>query len=53
MAWYFKDEANAYAKTVRRSLSEAGAVVPALWPLEVAMSWFSVIWKNRLVELAS
>ncbi|HEV3262281.1 MAG TPA: type II toxin-antitoxin system VapC family toxin [Gemmataceae bacterium] len=36
MAWYFKDEANAYAKAVRRSLSEAGAVVPALWPLEVA-----------------
>jgi predicted nucleic acid-binding protein len=36
MAWYFKDEANAYAKAVRRSLSEAVAVVPALWPLEVA-----------------
>jgi predicted nucleic acid-binding protein len=36
MAWYFKDEANAYAKAVRRSLTEAAAVVPALWPLEVA-----------------
>jgi predicted nucleic acid-binding protein len=36
MAWYFKDEANAYAKAVRRSLSAAVAVVPALWPLEVA-----------------
>jgi predicted nucleic acid-binding protein len=36
MAWYFKDEANAYASTVRKSLSQANAVVPALWPLEVA-----------------
>jgi predicted nucleic acid-binding protein len=36
MAWYFKDEANAYAKAVRRSLSGRGAVVPAMWPVEVA-----------------
>ena len=36
MAWYFKDEANAYANAVRRSLIRAGAVVPVLWPLEVA-----------------
>src|SRR5437899_575882 len=36
MAWYFKDEANAYAKAVRRSLSKVHAVVPGLWPLEVA-----------------
>ncbi len=36
MAWYFKDEANAYAKAVRRSLSRVDAVVPGLWPLEVA-----------------
>jgi predicted nucleic acid-binding protein len=36
MAWYFKDEANPYAKAVRRALGSARAVVPALWPLEVA-----------------
>jgi predicted nucleic acid-binding protein len=36
MAWYFKDEANAYANAVRKSLSRARAVVPGLWPLEVA-----------------
>jgi predicted nucleic acid-binding protein len=36
MAWYFKDEANHYAKAVRKSLSGAVAVVPGLWPLEVA-----------------
>lgn len=36
MAWYFQDEANVYANTVRRALIRASAVVPALWPLEVA-----------------
>jgi predicted nucleic acid-binding protein len=36
MAWYFKDEANAYARAVRKSLSGLNAVVPSLWPLEVA-----------------
>jgi predicted nucleic acid-binding protein len=36
MAWYFKDEANAYANSVRKALGGAVAVVPALWPLEVA-----------------
>jgi predicted nucleic acid-binding protein len=36
MAWYFKDEANAYSKAVRKHLADLGAVVPALWPLEVA-----------------
>jgi predicted nucleic acid-binding protein len=36
LAWYFQDEANAYADSVQDSLAETGAVVPALWPLEVA-----------------
>lgn len=36
MAWYFKDEATAYTNAVRASLATESAVVPALWPLEVA-----------------
>lgn len=36
MAWFFKDEANTYSNTVRKSLSRATAMVPALRPLEVA-----------------
>jgi predicted nucleic acid-binding protein len=36
MAWYFKDEADAYANAVRKALSETRAVVPALWPFEIA-----------------
>ena len=36
MAWYFKDEINDYANAVRDSLAHCQAVVPTLWPLEVA-----------------
>lgn len=36
MAWYFADEMNDYANSVRESLDESRAVVPSLWPLEVA-----------------
>jgi predicted nucleic acid-binding protein len=36
MAWYFKDEADAYANAVRKSLGQANAIVPSLWPIEVA-----------------
>lgn len=35
-AWFFEDEANAYAQAVEDSLPAAVALVPALWPLEVA-----------------
>lgn len=36
MAWYFEDEANAYTTAVLESLAEGEALVPAIWPLEVA-----------------
>jgi predicted nucleic acid-binding protein len=36
MAWFFRDETNAYAEAVEDSLARAEAMVPALWPLEVA-----------------
>jgi predicted nucleic acid-binding protein len=36
MCWYFQDEANEYADSVRDSLGPWQGVVPALWPLEVA-----------------
>src|SRR5262245_47679059 len=36
MAWYFKDEATAYSKAARMALMHCEAIVPALWPLEVA-----------------
>jgi hypothetical protein len=36
VAWFFEDETNRYAQAVEDSLSTASAVVPGLWPLEVA-----------------
>jgi predicted nucleic acid-binding protein len=36
MSWYFKDEGNTYSSAVRRSLARAEALVPGVWPLEVA-----------------
>jgi predicted nucleic acid-binding protein len=36
VAWFFEDETNTYAESVEDALARAAAVVPALWPLEVA-----------------
>ena len=35
-AWFFEDEAEAYTAAVLESLTDWEAVVPSLWPLEVA-----------------
>ena len=36
MAWYFADESDPYADSVLAALGSARALVPSLWPLEVA-----------------
>jgi predicted nucleic acid-binding protein len=36
LAWYFADEADAYADEVGRQLPSVRAIVPTIWPLEVA-----------------
>ena len=36
MAWSFEDEVDKYADAVLERLADTRAVVPALWPLEVA-----------------
>src|SRR4051812_34555792 len=36
LAWFFEDEASHYADAVQESLPDVGAVVPSIWPLEVA-----------------
>jgi predicted nucleic acid-binding protein len=36
LAWYFKDEADPYADAVAGRFPAVQAVVPAIWPLEVA-----------------
>lgn len=39
MAWSFEDESDEYADAVLDRLSTARALVPAVWPLEVANAW--------------
>jgi predicted nucleic acid-binding protein len=36
LAWYFADEADTYADEVGRQLPAVEAIVPTIWPLEVA-----------------
>jgi hypothetical protein len=36
MAWSFEDESDEYSDAVLDRLASTSAVVPALWPLEVA-----------------
>jgi predicted nucleic acid-binding protein len=36
LAWYFKDEANPYADAVASRFPKVQAIVPVIWPLEVA-----------------
>lgn len=36
LAWYFQDEADDYADAVRDCLVSARALVPSIWPLEIA-----------------
>ena len=36
VAWFFEDEADAYAESVEDTMDHAAAEVPSLWPLEVA-----------------
>jgi predicted nucleic acid-binding protein len=36
MAWYFEDEANDYTSAILQSLAGSEALVPTIWPLEVA-----------------
>jgi len=36
VAWFFEDETDDYAQAVEDSLPSSAAIVPMLWPLEVA-----------------
>ena len=36
LAWYFKDEADPYADAIATRFPGVQAVVPTIWPLEVA-----------------
>lgn len=53
MAWYFEDEANDFTAAVLRQLVESEALVPSIWPLEVANVLLVGERKGRSTEARS
>ena len=50
MVWAFEDETDAYAEAVADGLVRVPAVVPALWPLEVANALLVAERRQRTTE---
>lgn len=48
LAWYFEDERTDAVTTVLRQVGETGAVVPALWRLEVANGLQMAVRRGRI-----
>ena len=53
MSWCFKDEENQYADNVLDYLSDATALVPSVWPLEVMNILLVAERRKRLSEADS
>jgi len=53
MAWCFEDEASPYTERVLDQLRETQALVPAVWPLEVANVLLMAERRDRLSEAQS
>ena len=50
MAWCFADEANAFARDIRRHLDENDALVPVVWPFAVANALLVAERRRRITE---
>lgn len=50
VAWFFEDETGRYAEAVEDSLATTEAVVPSLWPLEVANALLMGERRKRATE---
>lgn len=50
VAWFFEDETDAYAQAVEDSLPSATAIVPTLWPMEVANALLMGERRKRATE---
>jgi predicted nucleic acid-binding protein len=48
MAWFFKDEADAYSNNILERLAKTTAWVPAIWKLEVANAFLMAENKKRI-----
>ena len=48
LSWYFEDERNPEADAVLDRVVDEGAIVPALWRLEIANAFQSAIRRKRI-----
>lgn len=53
MAWCFEDESNDYADNILEKLKNGKAVVPCIWPLEVANVLLLAKKHKRISEIES
>jgi len=53
MAWCFEDESTDYTDTILENLKDATAVVPTIWPLEVANVLLLSQKNKRITEIQS
>lgn len=53
MAWCFEDESSDYTDNVLENLNEATAIVPTIWPLEVANVLLISKKNKRITEAQS
>jgi hypothetical protein len=53
MAWCFEDEVDKYADSVLDLLVDSEAIVPSIWPLEVANVLLVAERRQRLTEAGS
>ena len=53
LAWSFKDEVSPYATFIVRSVKNARAVAPIIWPLEVNNALISAVRRERIDELVA
>lgn len=53
MTWCFEDEANAYADSILENFTNTTAIVPTIWPLEVANVLLLSKKKKRITEVHS
>jgi predicted nucleic acid-binding protein len=48
LSWYFEDERTSAADALLDQVADSGAVVPALWRLEIANGFHSAIRRKRI-----
>jgi predicted nucleic acid-binding protein len=53
MAWCFEDESNEFSDSVLENLIEMSAIVPSIWPLEVANVLLMAKKRKRITEAQS